>query len=251
MKHTTTDLTWTSFGATHMGMVRKVNEDAMLDRPDAGLWAIADGMGGHAAGDVASRRIVEALAELRVQESLADMLSGAEDALAAVNDELLELAVTEHKRTIGSTVVGLILAQGHGICLWVGDSRLYRQRKGQLERITQDHAMVEEMVEVGLISRAQAETHPQANRITRAIGASDNLFVDLEIFRLQPGDRFVLCSDGLYKELSDRDINAVLGRSNGADTAELLVQQALERGARDNVSVVVVHIQNSRGNLSG
>lgn len=237
------DFNWISSAATHPGKQRRVNEDSLLNQPDSGLWAVADGMGGHHAGDVASRRIVEALATVAAQPTLDGMLLAVEEALRNVNQGLLELAITERKRTIGSTVVALIAAQNHVICLWVGDSRIYRSRKGRLEQLTQDHAMVEEMVQVGLLSRDEAESHPQANRITRAVGATAALFTDLEIYRLEAGDRFLLCSDGLYKELSEPEIARTLANGNDRENlADVLIQQALQHEARDNITAVIVDI---------
>ncbi|HWP94479.1 MAG TPA: protein phosphatase 2C domain-containing protein [Gammaproteobacteria bacterium] len=232
---------WSSWAVSHVGTVRKINEDAFLDRPADGLWVVADGMGGHAAGDVASRMIVDALASLPTSDRLDERISQLEDRLLEVNRSLLALAVERRKQTIGSTVAALIVGNGYGVVAWAGDSRVYRHRRGKLEQLTQDHAMVEDLVEVGLMSRAEAENHPQSNRITRAIGATETLFLDLEIYELAAGDRFLLCSDGLYKELADEDLAKVLG-SRVPDPAARLVELAVERGARDNVTAIVVGI---------
>lgn len=231
---------WESDAVSHVGTVRKVNEDACLNRPERGFWVVADGMGGHAAGDVASRRIVESLDQLAPNGSLADSAEAVERCLLTVNSELVRMAQESDKNTIGSTVVALLARGKHILCVWAGDSRIYRLRKGRLEQLTQDHAMVEDMVEAGLISRAEAEGHPHANRITRAIGAADELFVDMDIHEIQAGDRFLLCSDGLYKELGEQDLQKLLKRNN--DAAKSAVDLALERGARDNVTVVTVKI---------
>jgi len=193
-------VSWTSHAVSHVGTVRKINEDACLDRPERGLWAVADGMGGHSAGDVASSRIIEALDGLSPAGSLSEMAGVVEDALRRVNLDLLKLARDSDKHTIGSTAAVLVMHGRHALCIWAGDSRIYRFRKGRLEQLTQDHAMVEDMVEAGLISRAEAEHHPQANRITRAVGAMEDLFVDMDIHPVEPGDRFLICSDGLYKD---------------------------------------------------
>jgi protein phosphatase len=231
---------WSSCAFTHVGTVRKVNEDSFLDRSDMGLWVVADGMGGHAAGDVASRAIVQSLAGIPETDSLTAMVDEVERRLEQVNTDLVKLAQDTRKRTIGSTMVALLARGDFAVAAWTGDSRLYRRRAGRFAQLTQDHAYVEELVEVGLLTREEAERHPQANRITRAIGAAEQVFVDLEIFALQKGDRFLLCSDGLYKELSDAEIGAAL--AGDGDAARETVEAAVARGARDNVTVITVQI---------
>lgn len=236
-------VSWTSHAVSHVGTVRKINEDACLNQPARGLWAVADGMGGHDAGDVASREVVAALEEVAGDGSLSALADRLETTLHDVNRKLIQLAQDSDKHTIGSTVAILAVRGRHALCVWVGDSRIYRFRKGRLEQVTQDHAMVEDMVEAGLISRAEAENHPQANRITRAIGAMEELFVDMEIHELEPGDRFLICSDGLYKDATEKELARLL-RGKG-DTAKGAVDLALEHGARDNVTVVTVNIEKS------
>lgn len=231
-------LQWTSRAISHVGAVRKNNEDSLLHRPELGIWAVADGMGGHSAGDVASQTVVECLGQITVNGSLSAMVDATEDKLLEANRRLLALAVDQHQRTIGSTAVALLACGNHVACLWAGDSRTYRIRGKRVERMTQDHAMVEDLVASGLMSRDEASSHPQANRITRAIGAMPGLFVDVEIFALEPGDIYVLCSDGLYKELTDAEIAKTLNGDEQAVNA--LINLALERRARDNVSVIAV-----------
>ena len=231
-------LKWNSRAISHVGAVRKNNEDSYLHRPDIGLWVVADGMGGHAAGDVASQTVVECMAQVSANGKLSSMIDSAEDKLLEANRRLLALAVDKHQRTIGSTAVALLARGNHVACLWAGDSRVYRVRGKKVERMTQDHAMVEDLVSSGLMSRDEAISHPQANRITRAIGAMPGLFVDVELFEVTNNDIFVLCSDGLYKELSDTEIGKTL---NGDEQAvDALINLALERRARDNVTAIAV-----------
>jgi len=229
---------WNSRAMSHVGAVRKNNEDSFLHRPDIGVWVVADGMGGHAAGDVASQTVVECLTHLPANGDLNSLIDATEDKLLEANRKLLTLAVNQHERTIGSTAVVLVARGRHAACLWAGDSRLYRIRGKRIERLTQDHAMVEDLVSSGLMSRDEASAHPQANRITRAIGAMPGLFVDVELFEIATDDIYVLCSDGLYKELTEADIAKTL---NGNEQAvDALINLALERRARDNVTVIAV-----------
>ena len=230
---------WNSRAISHVGAVRKNNEDSYLHRPDLGLWVVADGMGGHAAGDVASQTVVECMTQLAsANGSLSAMVDAAEDKLLEANRRLLALAVNQHQRTIGSTAVALLARGKYAACLWAGDSRVYRVRSKKTERLTQDHAMVEDLVSSGLMSRDEAISHPQANRITRAIGAMPGLFIDVELFPIESNDIYVLCSDGLYKELTDAEIGKTL---NGNEQAvDALINLALERRARDNVTAIAV-----------
>lgn len=240
--NTQAKISWSSSSRTDVGMVRDINEDAYLERPDRGLWAVADGMGGHTAGDVASGMICETLNAVEAPASLSDFLDEVESRLLRVNDKLRAIAKGNESQTIGSTVAALIARDQHAVCIWAGDSRIYRCRGGQIVQITQDHALVEELVEKGILTRLQASTHPQGNLVTRAIGATDALKLDLEIVELQPGDVFVLCSDGLDKEVKPSEILQVAARENDRSLSDTLVDLALSRGSRDNVTVVTVHI---------
>ena len=236
-------LTWRSFACTDVGAVRKINEDSMLARPERGLWAVADGMGGHSAGDRASQLVVARLDALEMPDALSQAIDAVDDALVASNTALRELAQAEHKRTIGCTAAAMVIRGRHAAMLWTGDSRVYRHRPGEgLSQLTQDHAMVEQLVTQGVLTRAEAENHPQANLITRAVGAADVLFVDVELFELTPGDVLMICSDGLYKEVDNKEIGELLADESNEDAARALVDLALSRRARDNTTVIVVRI---------
>ena len=241
-----TTYNWTSASRTDAGSVRDRNEDAVLDRPDVGLWAVADGMGGHIRGDLASRAIVDRLAALHAPRTLSQFVTAVEIGLLEVNANLRKLAESSLPRTIGSTVVTLMLRGDYGVCMWAGDSRAYRLRKGELVQLTQDHALVEDLVENGFLDRSQADSHPQAHLVTRAVGASNALELDLEIFDVRERDMFILCSDGLNKTLSYEDIAALacdcLAGRVTQPPAEALIERALARGARDNVTVSAVII---------
>lgn len=226
-----------------MGSKRKINEDALLARPEAGLWVVADGMGGHAAGDVASHAVIHLLSQIERSELLPDFVEAVEDSLLLVNQQLRDYARTElGGRTVGSTVVSLILSQRTGICLWAGDSRLYRLRHGQLTRLSRDHSAVQEMVEAGTLTQAEADRHPKSNVITRAVGGAEILFVDSAVFAPEAGDTYLLCSDGLYNEVAEDSIRRKLALDDEQEATRRLVDEALHNGGRDNISVVVVKI---------
>jgi serine/threonine protein phosphatase PrpC len=238
---------WVSVAHTDIGTVRKVNEDDFLDAPQAGMWCVADGMGGHAKGDVASRMIVDHLDNLNAQTSLHPTPEQVKHSLLQVNNSLLELAMAlPESAVIGSTVVVLLFDQQNAHCIWAGDSRIYRLRSGLLTRLTKDHSQVEEMVDAGILTAEQAETHPSANVITRAVGANDHLELDLNTFALQAGDIFLLCSDGLNKVMSDADIADMLRTCPLESVCETLIRTALNRNARDNVTVVAVRYQGTQ-----
>ena len=193
---------WLSACLTDVGKVRVLNEDACLELPQAGVWVVADGMGGHDAGELASGMIVDTLRTLSPAPGMNQLLDEVEERLLDVNTRLVrEAALRGRNVTIGSTVVVLLACHSQCVCLWAGDSRVYRLRDGRLTRLTRDHSQVEEWVEQGHMLREDAENHPGANIITRAVGADDALHLDSEFHDLRHRDRFLLCSDGLYKEL--------------------------------------------------
>ncbi|WP_431280617.1 PP2C family protein-serine/threonine phosphatase [Humitalea sp. 24SJ18S-53] len=228
-----------STACSHPGAVRKRNEDNLVDRPEVGLWAVADGAGGHGAGDVASTAIAEALIGIPPGLSAAEMLAQVRLRLDAVHADMQSRA--EERGTggvIASTVVVLLARGGHYAALWAGDSRIYVLRGGVLHRVTRDHSLVQELVDSGALTEEEAERHPQANIITRAIGAQGALALDKVSDRIQPGDRFMLCSDGVFKELPEAQLAGMMLAGAGADQ---LVSAAVAAGARDNVTVVVVN----------
>lgn len=227
-----------SAAATHPGAVRPRNEDCFVDRPDLGLWAVADGAGGHGAGDFASLSIKEALESVPPGLSAAEILAQLRLRIGAVHTALQEEAARRGPgRTIASTVVILLARADHFACLWAGDSRAYLLREGSLQQLTRDHSLVQELIDQGALEETEAEGHPQSNVITRAVGASGELELDKVSGRIEPGDRFLLCSDGLVRTLDEAAIAEALAQD---DAAERLVAQAVERGARDNVTAVAL-----------
>jgi len=236
-------LSWHSHGITNVGKVRKHNEDSMLVRPETGMWVVADGMGGHAAGDVASQMIVNSLKKVHEGLSLERYIDDIEDTLIDVNKKLIEKANQSAKRTtIGSTVVMMIAYDKYCIYLWAGDSRLYRLRDGQLHEMTTDHSQVEQYVEQGLISREEAAVHPHGNMITRAVGATPNFFLDMEIQEMKKGDRYLLCSDGLTKHTEDYEFHEMLPEGTPEEICKKMIDITLDRGAGDNVTAIVIDI---------
>jgi serine/threonine protein phosphatase PrpC len=230
--------TWLSAAATAVGNVRTHNEDSILDLPSVGLWAVADGMGGHQAGDTASRMVVEALAAVSRHERLSILVDEVEDKLHEVNAALHRAA--GGSGLSGTTVTVLLALRRHVLSLWAGDSRLYRSRGGQLEQLTRDHSDTQEMLDDGLISRDELASREPSNVITRAVGGTDELFLDIEVSELEDSDRYLLCTDGLYKELSPTDIGRHLAVRNPAKACQGLMSQALGGVCNDNISAVVV-----------
>ena len=229
---------------THVGCRRKVNEDAILARPELRLWAVADGMGGHHAGDVASARVIEALAQASHGGDIHARTSAARQQLEATNAQLRALAsVGPEPKTIGSTVVAMVVDGSAFSCLWAGDSRIYLLRERSLTQLTRDHSLVQELVDLGEIDPAEARTHPNGNVITRAVGADERLEVDVVTGDVRPGDAFLLASDGLTRLLTDDELLGGLQVDRLERAADHLLETCLARGAPDNVSFVIVRVE--------
>ncbi len=233
---------WRSAARTDRGKVRARNEDAFLDFPEQGLWVIADGMGGHHNGALASRLIVEQLAELP-EGSLAERLVSLRRCLHDLNRRLgQELTVTADRPdpVIGSTVVALLMEGARAACVWAGDSRCYLWRGGRLYQLSRDHSLLQQLIDEQHLSPLEAARHPAANALTRAIGASEQLVLDILEFDVYPGDTLLLCSDGLYQSLSPDALGAALNSPSSGLALQRLFDQALDGPARDNLSAVVV-----------
>ncbi len=232
---------WLCASATNVGTVRTVNEDAVLERSGIGLWAVADGMGGHEAGNVASRMIVESLAEMPKPDTLSDYVDALESRIFDVNQRLLEYAeIMLDGRQVGSTFISLVVYGQIGVCMWMGDSRLYLFRGNQLKQLSRDHSQVAELLQAGAITPEEAVNHPEANVITRAVGSSIEPYVDLDVFNVQLGDVFLLCSDGLYNAVNIETICDCLSKAAPDDMVNALIDTALQNGAADNVSVIAI-----------
>lgn len=234
-------LPWTSAFVSHPGAVRAENEDAYLEAHDLGLWAVADGMGGHEGGEIASRMVIDALDSLEPAASRDAVVDNVRARLEAANSSIRQLSLSRYDgRLIGSTVAVLVACDERVVCLWAGDSRIYRWRAGGLERLTRDHNRAEELIELGLLDRAEAGSHALSNMVTRAIGVIDNLAIDRRSEPVEQGDRFVLCSDGLNRVVSDDEIAGALNDPSCDSIAHELLALALQRGATDNVTLGIV-----------
>lgn len=227
-------------GATsHPGRVREVNEDSFFVAPASGIFAVADGMGGHEAGALASSTVVQCLESIGTAVSAADLLARLEDRILRANMTLHEIA-SQRGKIVGSTVAILLTYEDHYACVWSGDSRIYRIRDGSIAQLSRDHTEVRDLVERGLLTPEEARTWPRKNVITRAIGVRDEPELELEHGTLLPGDVFVICSDGLTGHVEDGEILASARSGHSQDVSDALVSLTLERGAADNVTVVVV-----------
>lgn len=227
---------------THVGKVRKVNEDSILALPDQQIWLVADGMGGHEAGDFASQTITEVVAMIEPDLSPADRMRALRAAILKAHDVISEAANTRFHGTVGSTVVSLILTETHFASLWAGDSRCYLLRDGEISMLTTDHSLVGEFVALGQMTWDEAEHHPQSNAITRAVGVGDTLELDKVRGELMPGDRFLLCSDGLTKYAGFQKLQQMLTNAPIETVVDRLINHALDHGGGDNISVIVVDV---------
>jgi serine/threonine protein phosphatase PrpC len=240
-----------------VGAKRMQNEDNWGAAPELGLFVVADGMGGHAGGETASRIAVDAvLASVKASHAqrpapfdapgeletspLADVMREAlEAACSAVHREA---KATPDLDGMGTTTVALLCHAGYGIAAHVGDSRLYILREGRIQQLTEDHSLVGEQVKAGILTEEQARTSRFKNIITRSIGFEEEVLVDVLGIRLAAGDRLALCSDGLSNMMEDAELGALLGQGTPEEAARRLVDFANERGGDDNITVVVIEV---------
>jgi serine/threonine protein phosphatase PrpC len=229
---------------THVGNVRSHNEDAAAARDTDGLWVVADGMGGHQAGDYASSVIVSSISKLSLRAYLVDVVEQVEDNLAAVNNELIGYAndAFASASKVGSTVACLIVRYGVAVAMWSGDSRIYLWRDNKLLLMTRDHTKVQELMDQGHLTPEQAEQSNLKNMLTRAVGVHEEFFLDINAFSIRHGDRFLICSDGLYNEVDDGAIGRAIQAKKIKKVADNLLTQTLAGEARDNVTLIVVEV---------
>ncbi|MFP7760785.1 PP2C family protein-serine/threonine phosphatase [Marisediminicola sp. LYQ134] len=236
-------LSWGS--ATDIGRKRQLNEDSYLAQSP--FFVVADGMGGHSSGDVASRAVVTRLSQVDSKD-----FAEPEEIFTALKlaTEDIALAADDDDRGVGTTATGAVLTVHGGEAYWavfnIGDSRVYQFENGELKQVTVDHSVVQELVDAGLISKEDAEFHPDSNVITRAVGFNALPVADLWMIPVRAGLRLLVCSDGLTREVDDDEIADLLAEGpDPQDAAEALVAAALESGGRDNITSVVVDIVSS------
>lgn len=230
-------------GTTNTGCIRDHNEDSFVVRPEQGVWVVADGMGGHDAGDYASQTITGEMASIGFAISATDLQARFMERLGRAHSQIRAHADSLGGGTVGATLVGLLIFEAEYAVIWSGDSRIYRMRDGVLAQLTKDHTEVQELLEAGMITPEEAETWPRKNVITRAIGVSEEPHCDMATGNVRAGDVFLLCSDGLTEHNNDADLQSLLhGATSPQEACDLMIAQTLERGAKDNTTAVVITV---------
>ena len=233
-----------TYFCTDRGKIRERNEDAVYCNATEGIFIVADGMGGHAGGEIASQIAIRVLSQQLLENPLLDdeMMS---DGFALANRTIFETSEEKGYSLMGTTASLLFLPSGDSEAKigHVGDSRIYRIRNKELNRLTKDHSYVEELVDAGKITREEAFTHPNRNIITRALGTHDTVETDLLQVSVQEGDIFLLCSDGLSGKLQHEEIESILTESETVNwKGSRLLELALDRGGEDNISLILIEI---------
>lgn len=226
---------------SHTGLVRPGNEDYFILDTELGLLAVADGMGGHRAGEVASYLALQALKEELLNNQAGESLSGLMAAAAFANEVVLRSSLSNRGHEgMGTTMTAIWVVGSRGFLVHIGDSRAYLYRDGQLQHLTDDHSYVGELVRCGSLTLDEARHHPRRNVLTRALGTEEKVTIDGREVELKPGDHLLLCTDGLYEVISDVEIQTIIGRKRDLQvTVRELLDLALERGGPDNITVVL------------
>lgn len=228
---------------THTGLVRKRNEDAVLALPKSGIWAVADGMGGHDEGDYASRNVISHIYQLAKKEKGQNLLEKLPDVIQTANQEIFQYALTKgDNHIIGTTLVVLVLEQDRYHCFWSGDSRCYLFRDGTLSLITSDHTKEQAMRDEGIYSEAEISATPSAQALTQAIGVDAQAQLDYLQDYIYEGDRFLLCSDGLTKVFNHYQLSRRVAIANIDKINMDFLAGALDAGAPDNLSSILVSL---------
>jgi len=235
------------WAASDTGCVRELNEDRYFVSKDNGVWLVADGMGGHDAGEIASASIVEHADSIGSPISARDLLARFQDRIAKANSEIRSIADERKSGVIGATLASLLTYDRHYACVWSGDSRVYLVRKGKLKQISKDHTEVQELFDRGLITEEEAEHWPRKNVITRAIGVTEEPQLDLEQGTIESGDTFVICSDGLTAHVDDHEVLEAIDGRHPKVGCDMLMDMTLTRGGTDNVTIVVVKCHKASG----
>lgn len=230
---------WFSRAVSAVGHVRKINEDSFLDASECGLWVVADGMGGHSRGDRASQEIIAQLQSFEPSNNVNDDIDQIVKRLETANTFCREQV---DGQVMGSTVTLLYIHEQQGHVIWAGDSRLYRLRNAELTQLSDDHSLVGELHRLGELTEDEAENHPSANVITRAVGVNDTLDLQIRQIDLKSGDRFLLCSDGLFKDVQRGEVQENMCIPSMEQALEKMVRLSLRRGGTDNVTAIVVQL---------
>ena len=234
---------------THVGRVRTRNEDSYLVRTDVGMWAVADGMGGHEAGDLASRIVVQSLDAVGAPAAAADLLTQCEERLFSANQEIIGLSRARHGATMGTTAAVLLVRDGYYACIWAGDSRVYLINGGSIHQVSHDHSELEELIAGGTLSREEVKDWP-SNAITRAVGVAADPEFEVVTGPAEPGDIFVICSDGLTTHLQDDEILQHAATRCAQAACDDMLALALDRGGLDNVTIVIVRLLTPRSSVT-
>lgn len=229
---------WRSAGRTAQGKSRARNEDAFLDCPQRGCWAVADGMGGHHAGNVASQWVVRSLAALPGQGGFDQRIEAVQRCLRGLDSQLQPADGVAG--IMGSTVVVLLLEYHRAACVWAGDSRCYLWRGQRLYQLSRDHSLQQQLIDTQQLSPDLAQAHPGARALTRAVGARQPLSLEILELRVQPGDVFLLCSDGLYQGLSHQQLGSAMSAGTPRQVVDRLFSGVLQGPARDDLTAVVI-----------
>ena len=224
---------------THIGRIRRINEDALFVNEREGLWLVADGIGGYGNGEKASSIVVEHVAGYRQSDSIEKCLADIKARLLQANEACRRFA---GGGTLGSTVAALIVCESDVTFLWAGDSRVYRLRDGDLTLITEDHNLAQERCRRGEVSQDAAQRLPTANVLTRAVGIHKVLGLETRVAEIVAGDRYLISTDGLYKELTLETIRQMLLGPFNDQILQVLIDEALNRGGRDNITGIVVDV---------
>lgn len=227
---------------THIGLVRKLNEDSVLALPDHDIWMVSDGMGGHEAGDFASQTIADTVAVIPTGLAPDDREQALKQAIQTAHKKILTEAETRGRGVIGATVVALMMADNEYVGIWAGDSRIYRLRGGHIELLTTDHSAVADLVVAGKLTWDEAEKHMLANAITRAVGVGDDFELDTIRGQVQRGDRYLLCSDGLSKYATFEILQNALRDLPLETVSDALIDTALTGGGADNITVITIDV---------
>jgi serine/threonine protein phosphatase Stp1 len=232
--------------ATHVGLVRSSNQDSYCCNPAAGVWVVADGMGGHFGGERASAAIVERIGDIFNRSSFAQTLAAVREAITDANRVIFDESQAENRR-MGSTIVALVISEGRYAILWAGDSRAYLKRRDAFLMLTRDHSQAEELVEAGLLDRQSVAGHPSSHILVRAVGVLPSVQIDEIVGDSAEDDVFLLCSDGLHNLVSGTEMTKMIDLCEFNRVSEHLVELGLERGAPDNITVCLVAVN---GNAS-